>query len=228
MNSTCKIRLYKILKERGNYTKSQIINLIKENRVLVNDEIKPLSYIINQFDIVTVDNQILQKVPYVYYLYHKPVGIVCSNNQSVKNNIFDHLKLPIRVFCVGRLDKDTSGLIILTNDGQFANQIINSQSNIEKEYIVEVKYLITDEFIKNLEKPIVLRNKISKGAKVKKIDDYHFDIIILEGMYHQIRRLVIYNHNQVTKLKRIRIGKYQLNNLKEDELIIIGEKNETI
>lgn len=216
-----KVHLAKALKERGNYTKSQIKQLIKENKVLVNEKIQPLSYIVLEDDIITVDGKQLKKVPYVYYLYHKPKGVVCTNNVNIKGNIVEKLNLPFRVFCVGRLDKDTSGLIILTNDGVFSNSIINSNNDIEKEYIVKVKYPITLEFLENLKKPINLRGKVTKPAIVSKIDEYTFSIIITEGKYHQIRRLVTYNQNTVLELKRIRIDIYLLNDLEENSILEI-------
>lgn len=213
-----KIHLAKALKERGNYTKSEVYKLIEEKRVLVNNKLQPLSYIVNDNDIITVDNKILEKVEKVYYLYHKPTGIICTNNLNIKDNIVEKLNFEQRVFCVGRLDKETSGLIILTNDGKFSDSLMNPNSHVEKEYIVKVKYPITDKFLNDLEKPIYLRGKLTTSAKVKQIDEYTFNIIISEGKYHQIRRLVIYNKNTVVSLKRIRIGKYLLSNLTENEI----------
>ena len=220
-----KVHLAKALKERGNYTKSEVYKLIEENRVLVNGIKQPLSYVVHENDIITVDNIKLEKVEKVYYLYHKPIGVICTNNKNIKNNIIDKLNLENRVFCVGRLDKDTSGLLILTNDGKFSDSLMNPLSHVEKEYIVEVKYQITDTFLENMKKPILLRGKLTTEATVNKIDDYTFKIILKEGKYHQIRRLVIYNHNTVVSLKRIRIGKYYLSDLKENELrkINIGD-----
>lgn len=220
-----KVHLAKALKERGNYTKSEVYKLIEENRVLVNGIKQPLSYVVLENDIITVDNIKLEKVEKVYYLYHKPIGVICTNNKNIKNNIIDKLNLENRVFCVGRLDKDTSGLLILTNDGMFSDSLMNPLSHVEKEYIVEVKYQITDTFLENMKKPILLRGKLTTEAFVNKIDDYTFKIILKEGKYHQIRRLVIYNHNTVVSLKRIRIGKYYLSDLKENELrkINIGD-----
>ena len=221
-----KVHLAKALKERGNYTKSEVYKLIEENRVLVNGIKQPLSYVVLENDIITVDNIKLEKVEKVYYLYHKPIGVICTNNKNIKDNIIDKLNLENRVFCVGRLDKDTSGLLILTNDGIFSDLLMNPLSHVEKEYIVKVKYQITDTFLENIKKPILLRGKLTTEAIVNKMDDYTFKIILKEGKYHQIRRLVIYNHNTVISLKRIRIGKYYLSDLKENELrkINIGDR----
>lgn len=214
-----KVHLAKALKERGNYTKSEVKKLINENRVHVNKKIQPLSYIINDDDIITVDEKVLEKVEKVYYLYNKPRGIICTNNLNIKDNIIDKLNLKQRVFCVGRLDKETSGLIILTNDGKFSDSLMNPKAHVEKEYIVTVMYPITESFINNLQKPIILRGQLTTPAHVKQIDEYTFNITISEGKYHQIRRLVIYNKNTVVSLKRIRIGKYKLSDLKDNQLI---------
>lgn len=213
-----KIHLAKALKERGNYTKSEIKRLMLENRVLVNGKYLPLSYNVLDNDIITVDGNVLEKVPYVYYLYHKPVGIICTNNSNVSDSLVNNIKFQYRVFSVGRLDKETSGLLILTNDGTFSNSLMDPLSHVEKEYIVKVKYPITDEFIEDMKRPILLRGKLTKEAVVSKIDEYHFNIIIEEGKYHQIRRMVIHNKNTVVELKRIRIGQYKLDNLLENEI----------
>lgn len=161
----------------------------------------------------------LSKVPYVYYLYHKPVGVICTNNLNIKNNIINQVNLPYRVFCVGRLDKESSGLIILTNDGAFSNYLANSYENVEKEYIVTLEKPIDQKLLESLKTPITIRNKITKETIVKIINDNSFQIILTDGKYHQIRRLVIRGGNTVKTLKRIRIGKYMLNELKENEIL---------
>lgn len=218
MNSTNKIHLAKYLKNYGNYTKSEVKRLILEKRVLVNGIYQPMSYIVKEDDKVYVDNNLLEVVENVYYLYHKPVGIVCTNNLTVKNNIISHLNLPVRVFCVGRLDKDTSGLIILTNDGVFANSLINANNHIEKEYIVKLKYQITEEFLNKIQEPLILRGKRTNKVYVKVIDLYTLNITLTDGKYRQIRRLVINASNTVLSLVRIRIDKYKLEGLEVNEL----------
>ena len=197
MNTSSKVHLAKYLKECGNYTKSQVQDLIKQKRVLVNHHYYPLSYIVKESDIIRVDGMVLSKVPYVYYLYHKPVGIVCTNNLNIKNNIIKQVNLPYRVFCVGRLDKESSGLIILTNDGVFANDLINADKNVEKEYIVTLEKPIDQKLLESLKTPITIRNKITKETRVK-----------------------------IKTLKRIRIGKYKLNGLKENEILKFNGGND--
>ncbi len=218
MNTISKTHLAKYLKNNGNYTKSEIKTLIKQKRVLVNNTYQPLSYIVSDDDEVLVDGKKITKVDYVYYLYHKPLGIICTNNTKIDNNIISHLNLDRRVFCVGRLDKNTSGLILLTNDGLFANNLINATNHIEKEYEVVLKKPITDEFITKMQSQITLRGKKTLPAKLKVINNFTIHVTITEGKYHQIRRLVIYASNYIESLKRIRIGTYQLDDLKIDEI----------
>lgn len=225
MISTSKTHLAKYLKECGNFTKSEVKELILKNRVLVNNRIEPLSYIIRDDDIITIDGKTIKKVPLVYYIYNKPIGIVCTNNTKVDKSITNTLNLPYRVFCVGRLDKQTRGLILLTNDGHLANNLLNPASHVEKEYIVQVKYPIDNNFIEEISKPIILRGKTTLPAKAYLIDNYTFGIILKEGKYHQIRRLVIYNHNTVVDLIRIRFGNILLNGLQEGTIKEIQKEN---
>ena len=220
-----KIHLAKYIKTYGNYTKSTIKELIEKKKVKVNDSYQPLSYIIKDNDKVYVDDLLLEKVPYVYYLYHKPVGIICTNNINVKGNIISHLNFSNRIFCVGRLDKNTSGLIILTNDGIFANNINNPNKHIEKEYIVTLKEKITNDFLIKIQESIIIRGKETKPINYILIDDYNLKIIICEGKYHQIRKLVSNAKNKVVALKRIRIGNILLDDLEEDKIKEINIKD---
>ncbi len=228
MNTNPKLHLAKYLKMYANYTKSEVKNLIKEGRVLVNQEPQPLSYIIRDADIVLVDNKLITKVPLVYYLYHKPVGVVCTNNMEIKDNIISKVHLAYRVFCVGRLDKDSSGLVILTNDGFFAQRLMHAGEHIEKEYLVTVEKEITEELLDSFRSPIVIRGKKTSPAKVKKLDDKTLQIILTDGKYRQIRRLVVRGKNRVKTLKRVRIAHYQLNGLKENEIVEFEEENQIL
>ena len=118
--------------------------------------------------------------------------------------------------------QNESGLLILTNDGVFSNKLINGKNHIEKEYLVKVKDKITDDFIVNMSKSVVLRGKTTKECVVNKIDDYTFSIVLTEGMYRQIRRMVKINGNFVIDLYRFRIGNILINDLKEDEIRLIN------
>lgn len=216
------MRLMSYIKSYCGCTKSELIKLQEEGFILVNGEKKNLTYIIRDQDVVTVKDRIIEKVPNKYFIYNKPIGVVCTNDLNVKNNIISHLNLKDRLFCVGRLDKDSHGLLILTNDGVFSNKLINGKNHIEKEYLVKVKDKITDDFIVNMSKSVVLRGKTTKECVVNKIDDYTFSIVLTEGMYRQIRRMVKVNGNFVIDLYRFRIGNILINDLKEDEIRLIN------
>ena len=155
-------------------TKSELNKLQDDGLILVNGEKRNLTYIIKNNDIITVNGEVLLEVPNKYYIYNKPIGIVCTNDVKVSGNIYNHLNLENRMFCVGRLDKDSHGLIILTNDGIFSNKLINGKNHIEKEYLVKVKDKISDDFLKNMSKSVVLRGKLTKECLVKRVDDYTF------------------------------------------------------
>ena len=224
------LRLQTYIKNNANKTKSEVIDLYHQGRILVNGEIVPLPTFIKDSDIVTLDGIKIEMKHFVYYLYNKPVGIECTNDLNKKNNIRNHLSIGQRVYTVGRLDKDSRGLIILTNDNMFCNSIINHDNHVEKEYVVTVKKEISEEFINNIGKSIVLRGKETKECVAKKINDYQFSIILKEGKYRQIRKMVIYNHNRVVDLYRIRIGNLSIDkyNLKEDEIIKIDNMKEML
>ena len=214
------MRLYHLLKTYYHITKSELDSFLKENDVRVNNSSVSLSYSILDLDIVTVNNQIISHPEKVIYLYHKPRGItsiISKRNDSYIN----HINVDERVFPAGRLDKDSEGLLLLTNDHYLLDEITKDKTLYDKEYIVTTKYEIKDDFLKNLEHPQYLGNRLTKECKTKKIDSYTFSIILYEGMYHQIRRLVKNNGNMVVRLKRIRIGNYKLDNLKENEIIKI-------
>ena len=214
------MRLQTFIKNNANKTKSEVIKLFHEGRIKVNGRIIPLPTELDDNDLVTIDDQIIDRQDFVYYAYNKPIGIECTNDLNKKNNIRNHLNLPMRVYTVGRLDKASHGLIFLTNSNEFCDSIIGKNSQIEKEYIVTTRDKIDDNFINNITKSVVIRNKETKECSAYLIDDYHFKIILREGMYHQIRKMVIMNGNRVIDLFRIRIGNINIFdlNIKEDEL----------
>ena len=212
------MRLYHLLKTNFHITKKELNTFLKEHIVLINNIKANLSDTINDNDIVSVDGNIINKIDSVTYLYYKPIGItsVISNKDD---SYIKHINTKERVFPAGRLDKLSEGLLLLTNDHKLLNDITNDKTLYDKEYIVKVKNTITDKFILDMQKPHLLDNKYTKEAKVVKIDDYTFSIVLYEGMYHQIRRMVKMNNNYVTNLKRIRIGNFKLDGLNPGELI---------
>lgn len=217
------IRLYNYVKNYGNYTKSEVIKLNNEKKILVNNEVKNISYIIRNGDEVKVCGSILKEIPNVYYLYYKPRGIICSNVPTLTNGLRNNINIKERIFSVGRLDKDSEGLLILTNDGYLQDELLSEKNHIEKEYLVTTKEKIDNQFIKNIQESIEIKGRITKKAKALFIDDYTFKIILEEGKYHQIRKLVQRESNKVVTLKRIRIGKIKIDNLKEGEVLKVED-----
>lgn len=210
------MRLYKYLKVFANLTKSEIYKLNDESKILVNGLKKGFLTDITDDDSVIVDGKIVKPFEYSYYLYYKPIGIssdITNKSNSYINNINKNEKL----MPCGRLDKLSEGLMILTNDGLFINEIM-SPNNHEKEYIVTLKNKITDDFIESLKKSYILDNRKTTPFIVKKIDDYNVSLILYEGIYHQIRRIVKLNNNYVANLKRVRISNYYIDDLKPGEL----------
>ena len=207
------MRLYLYVKNALDLTRSEITKLHEAKLILVNNQFVNLTYDVKDDDLVTVDGKKIKKIPFVYYLYNKPKGIVCTNNKEVADSIRNNLDIPYRIYPIGRLDKESRGLLILTNDSSFTHKVLST--HFEKEYIVKVKDKITEEFITNMPKSMILRGKETLPCKVKRIDDYQFRIILNEGKYHQIRRMVVARGNKVIDLQRIRIGNVLLGNLEE-------------
>ena len=209
------MRLYKYIKVFAGITQSEVKSLYEDRQILVNDKLYPFSYNIKENDIVTLKGEIIKRIPFVYYLYYKPKGIL-SDISSDLNSYQFHINKDIKLMPAGRLDKDSEGLMILTNDGAFINSL--SKSNIEKEYIVKLEKKVDNTFLKNVVKPILIKSKLTKEMKVEKIDDYTIKLILTDGRYHQIRRSVKASNNKVTSLKRIRIGSYLISDMKQGEL----------
>ena len=209
------MRLYKYIKVFANVTQSNVRLLYDEGHILVNDKIYPFSYNVKENDIVKLKGEIIKRIPFVYYLYYKPKGILSDISSDINSYQF-HINKDMKLMPAGRLDKDSEGLMILTNDGTYINSL--SKANIEKEYIVKLEKKVDDAFLKSITKPIVIKSKLTKEMKVEKLDDYTIKLILLDGRYHQIRRSVKASNNKVIGLKRIRIGSYLISDMKQGEL----------
>ena len=186
-------------------------------------------------DIVKVDGEQIgeRKKEFVYLAFNKPIGIVCTTDTRVeKNNIIDYINYPKRIFPIGRLDKPSEGLILLTDDGDIVNKILRASNNHEKEYIVTVDKPISQTFVERMAGGIYIEElgQRTKKCKVKKIDKYTFSIILTQGLNRQIRRMCDYLNYNVITLKRIRImnikldvpvGKYR--ELTEKEFYALSE-----
>lgn len=211
------MRLYKYIKTYGNYTNSEVTKLYQEGRIKVNGNIIPYLWILNENDIVTIDDKVLEKFPFVYYLYYKPKGIR-SDIISEATSYLKKLNLPYKVVPVGRLDKESEGLMILTNDGNFINELNDHSNNYTKDYLVTLKEKITPNFLENVKEPFIIKDKKTLPIIIKQLDDYRALFTLQDGKYHQIRRAVIRSNNTVVLLKRVRIGPFTIGDLKPNEL----------
>lgn len=155
-----------------------------------------------------------KKKKLVYLIFNKPIGVECTTDVNTKNNIIDFIGYPKRIFPVGRLDKDSEGLIFLTNDGDVVNRILRSDNNNDKEYIVHVNKKISTDFLVRMRKGVQLKNILTKSCEIKKINNYSFKIILTQGLNRQIRKMCRHFDYKVKFLKRIRIIDISLGNLR--------------
>ena len=218
MNKNLSVRINKFLSEKGPYSRRGVDKLIEEKRITVNDKVVKLGTKVSFNDKIKIDGELVfkpkKKRKNIYLLFNKPIGIECTTNQEVNNNIIDFIGYPSRLFPVGRLDKDSEGLIFLTNDGDIVNKVLRSERNNEKEYIVKVNKKITKEFINKMSRGVRIKNIQTKPCEIKKINNYTFEIILTQGLNRQIRKMCALFEYKVKSLVRTRIMDIKLGNLK--------------
>ncbi|MDO5977953.1 23S rRNA pseudouridine(2604) synthase RluF [Flavivirga spongiicola] len=203
-------RINKFLSEVGYCSRREADKLIEAGRVTINGVVPEMGAKIASGDIVHVDGEEIKntKEGFVYIAFNKPVGIVCTTDTSIeKDNIIDFINYPKRIFPIGRLDKPSEGLILLTDDGDIVNKILRASNNHEKEYIVKVDKPISQTFITRMSGgiPLAELNRVTKKCKVEKLSTYQFKIILTQGLNRQIRRMCEYLNYEVETLKRVRI-----------------------
>lgn len=203
-------RINKFLSEVGYCSRREADKLIDAGRVTINGAVPEMGTKIAPNDVIAVDDVVVQntKTAFVYLAFNKPIGIVCTTDTSVeKDNIIDFINYPKRIFPVGRLDKPSEGLILLTDDGDIVNKILRASNNHEKEYIVTVDKPISQTFLERMSGGILLEelNKTTNKCKVEKLGTYKFKIILTQGLNRQIRRMCDYLNYEVQTLKRVRI-----------------------
>jgi 23S rRNA pseudouridine2604 synthase len=206
-------RINKFLSEVGYCSRREADKLIADGRVTVNGEIPEMGTKIATEDLVAVDGTILKNNnnSFVYLAFNKPLGIVCTTDNRVeKDNIIDYINYHKRIFPIGRLDKPSEGLILLTDDGDIVNKILRASNNHEKEYIVTVDKPISQTFIERMSSGVPILDRVTKKCEVKKIDSYTFRIILTQGLNRQIRRMCEYLNYDVQTLKRVRIMNIKL------------------
>ncbi|HLA54901.1 MAG TPA: 23S rRNA pseudouridine(2604) synthase RluF [Flavobacterium sp.] len=200
-------RLNKFIGETGFCSRREADKLIEEGRVVVNGQPAEMGMKVTNDDDVRIDGKLIREKNEkpVYLAFNKPVGIECTTNLEVQDNIVDYINYPKRIFPIGRLDKASEGLIFMTNDGDIVNKILRARNNHEKEYTVTVNRPITDRFIERMGNGVPILDTVTRKCKVEQISKYIFKIILTQGLNRQIRRMCEYLGYEVTALKRIRI-----------------------
>lgn len=208
-----KIRINKYLSEVGFCSRRAADRLLEEGRITINGRVPELGTKVSDEDEIFVDGKTIKKVEeeFVYIAFNKPVGIVCTTDtKREKNNIVDYINHPKRIFPIGRLDKPSEGLILLTSDGDIVNKILRAKNNHEKEYYVRVDKPITEKFLEKMRNGVPILDTVTKKCEVEKIDTMNFRIVLTQGLNRQIRRMCEYLGYEVKKLKRIRIMNIKL------------------
>lgn len=200
-------RLNKFIGETGYCSRREADKLIEEGRVTINGIVPEMGTKVTPDDEVRIDGKLIREKneKLVYLAFNKPVGIECTTNLDVPENIVDFINYPKRIFPIGRLDKASEGLIFMTNDGDIVNKILRARNNHEKEYTVTVDRPITDRFIQKMSNGVPILDTVTKKCKVEQISKYNFKIILTQGLNRQIRRMCEYLGYEVTALKRLRI-----------------------
>ena len=207
--------LNKFISSTGICSRREADKWITAGRVQINGKTAQKGNRVFENDTVKVDGKRIKSKPsMVYIALNKPPGVTSTTDLSDKDNIIDFIKHPKRIFPIGRLDKASSGLILLTNDGDIVNKILRTENNHEKEYIVTVDRPITDEFINKMRKGVPILGTKTKECYLKKLSEKKFKIILTQGLNRQIRRMCEYFDYKVMTLKRVRIMNIELTSLK--------------
>ncbi|OOG76910.1 23S rRNA pseudouridine(2604) synthase RluF [Algoriphagus sp. A40] len=202
------IRINKYLSEVGFCSRRAADQLLEQNRITINGKLPELGTKVFPQDEVRVDGNLVGKPKKVhtYIAFNKPIGVVSTTDvKGEKNNIIDFIGHPERIFPIGRLDKDSEGLILLTSEGDIVNKILRSKNNHEKEYIVTVDRPIDGNFIRKMSSGIPILGTVTDPCNVELISRFKFRIILTQGLNRQIRRMCEFLGYTVKQLKRIRI-----------------------
>ncbi|WP_342550650.1 23S rRNA pseudouridine(2604) synthase RluF [Lysinibacillus sp. FSL M8-0216] len=209
------MRINKYLSETGIISRRGADKWIAEGKVTINGEPATVGSQVENGDIVCVDGKEVKKEQkLVYIALNKPVGITSTTERHIKGNVVDFVNHPLRIFHIGRLDKESEGLLLLTNDGDIVNKILRAENHHEKEYIVQVDKPITEQFINKMGAGVDILDTTTLPCYVEKISDKVFNIILEQGLNRQIRRMCSALGYTVKRLQRIRIMNIKLGNLK--------------
>ncbi len=223
---TFRNRLQYLLVVRLQISNKDALNLIFSGKVLLNGIVVKSNSEIKQTDEVVYEGQVLQEAKKLIYIaYYKPRGIETTLNTTIKDNLKAILPFEDDVFPVGRLDKESEGLLLLTNDGTVYDKILRNENKTEKDYTVVVDKPITTDFLEAMSSGIVIMGKKTLPCKLVQMDDVTFKITLIQGLNRQIRRMCYKLDYEVLSLKRIRIGEINLENLQPNEYQYISGRN---
>lgn len=222
------MRINKYLSETGIISRRGADKWIAEGKVTINGELATVGSQVETGDIVCVDGKEVKKEQQLVYIaLNKPVGITSTTERHKKGNVVDFVNHPLRIFHIGRLDKESEGLLLLTNDGDIVNKILRAENHHEKEYIVQVDKPITAQFIQKMGEGVDILDTTTLPCHVEKISDKVFKIILEQGLNRQIRRMCSALGYSVKRLQRIRIMNIKLGNLKVGQWRDLTEKERT-
>jgi 23S rRNA pseudouridine2604 synthase len=209
------VRLNKYISETGACSRREADKWIEAGRVTLNGQPASLGTQVADGDEVRIDGASIgiKKKP-VYIVLNKPIGIICTTEAHVEDNIIDHVGYPERIFPVGRLDRDSEGLILLTNDGDIVNEILRSENNHEKEYLVTVDRPVSDLSLRMLADGVKIMGELTKPSKVARVNPLSFRIILTQGLNRQIRRMCSALGYKAERLQRVRIMNIHLGSLR--------------
>lgn len=199
------MRINKLFSNLGICSRKDTNRLIEEGRVIVNGEPCILGQWVEEVDNILIDNKPIPKKDKIYIALNKPIGITCTAEDKVENNIIDFMNYPDYIFPVGRLDKPSQGLILMTNDGDLANKVLKSENEHEKEYIVTLNRNYTEEFLDKMASGVEILGIKTRPCRLLRVTDDTFKIILTQGLNKQIRRMSLALGYKVTRLERIRI-----------------------
>ena len=207
-------RLNKFISEAGAASRRAADRMVEEGRVTINGRRAVLGDRVADGDVVRIDGRIVEAGHRdVVIALNKPRGITCTSSRDDPDNVIDFVGYPERIYSIGRLDKDSEGLLLLTNNGELANAVMRSRGEHEKEYVVTVDHDITDAFLKRMSSGVEILGRMTKRCDVRRIDDRRFSIVLRQGLNRQIRRMCGTLGYTVMELKRIRIMNIELGDL---------------
>lgn len=219
------MRINKFLSEAGIVSRRGADKWIEDGRVVINGEMATLGSKVEAGDDVRVDGKPVKKEEQlVYIVLNKPVGITSTTERHIEGNVVDFINHPLRIFHIGRLDKDSEGLLLLTNDGDIVNEILRAENHHEKEYVVQVDQPITDDFLYEMASGVEILDTKTNPCRVEKISSHVFKIILEQGLNRQIRRMCSALGYNVQRLQRIRIMNINIGKLKVGDWRDLTEK----